>query len=151
MAARSLSGSRWRLVSSPPERAHGSLACSPQMFASSVGWGSGSVRAVLSFRTLTPDDQSNLWHWLHIALWDPPPADVRPIEVLEQPGVRIYAADWGRSTDVGIVAQVDAVDAGACWIRLLPVGVGLASIDAQTPQLGIALLPQYQHKGYGRP
>jgi GNAT superfamily N-acetyltransferase len=106
---------------------------------------------VLRFRTLTAGDQSQLWDWLHIALWDPPPSGLRPIEVLELPGVRIYAADWGCSTDVGVVAQVDAVDAGACWMRLLPIGIGLASMDAETPQLGIALLPQYQHKGYGRP
>jgi len=106
---------------------------------------------VLRFRTLTAADQAQLWNWLHVALWDPPPAGLRPIEVLEAPGVRIYAEDWGRSTDVGVVAQVDEVDAGACWMRLLPVGIGLASIDAETPQLGIALLPQYQHKGFGRP
>lgn len=36
-------------------------------------------------------------------------------------------------------------------MRLLPNGVGLASIDEQTPQLGIALEPEYQHKGYGGP
>jgi ribosomal protein S18 acetylase RimI-like enzyme len=106
---------------------------------------------MLSFRTLTADDQAQLWNWLHISLWDPPPAAPRPTAVLELPGVRIYAEDWGRQTDVGVVAQVDAVDAGGCWMRLLPVGIGLASTDAQTPQLGIALLPQYQHKGYGRP
>jgi len=106
---------------------------------------------VLRFRTLTAGDQAQLWNWLHIALWDPPPAGLRPIEVLEEPGVRIYAEDWGRRTDVGVVAQIDAVDAGACWMRLLPVGTGLASTDADTPQLGIALLPEYQHKGYGRP
>jgi ribosomal protein S18 acetylase RimI-like enzyme len=106
---------------------------------------------VLRFRPLTARDQSQLWNWLHIALWDPPPAGLRPIEVLQAAGVRIYAEDWGRPTDVGIVAQVDGVDAGACWMRLLPVGVGLASTDAQTPQLGIALSPEYQHKGFGRP
>ena len=106
---------------------------------------------MLTFRPLTANDQSQLWRWLHIALWDPPPAGLRPIEVLEVPGVCIYAEDWGRSTDVGIVAQVDGVDAGACWMRLLQMGVGLASIDTQTPQLGIALLPEYQHKGFGRP
>jgi ribosomal protein S18 acetylase RimI-like enzyme len=106
---------------------------------------------MLSFRALTADDQAQLWNWLHISLWDPPPSAPRPIAVLELPGVRIYAEDWGRQMDVGVVAQVDAVDAGACWMRLLPVGIGLASTDAETPQLGIALLPQYQHKGYGRP
>jgi ribosomal protein S18 acetylase RimI-like enzyme len=105
----------------------------------------------LRFRPLTREDQDDLWNWLHIALWDPPPADLRPREVLDAAPVRIYAEDWGRAGDVGVVAQVDGVDAGACWMRLLPVGVGLASVDEETPQLGIALLPEFQHQGYGRP
>jgi ribosomal protein S18 acetylase RimI-like enzyme len=71
--------------------------------------------------------------------------------VLQVPGVRIYAENWGLPSDVGVVAQVNGTDAGACWMRLLPVGVGLASVDAETPQLGIALEPEFQHKGYGRP
>lgn len=104
----------------------------------------------LTFRALTSKDQSQLWTWLHIALWDPPPAGLRPVAVLETPGVRIYAEDWGKPSDVGVVAQAAGVDAGACWMRLLPDGVGLASIDDTTPQLGIALLSPYQHKGYGR-
>jgi ribosomal protein S18 acetylase RimI-like enzyme len=104
-----------------------------------------------TFRPLVPADQARLWHWLHIALWDPPPAGLRPVEVLQAPGVRIYAEDWGRAGDVGVVAQVDGVDAGACWMRLLPPGVGLASVDAATPQLGIALEPAFQHRGHGEP
>lgn len=105
---------------------------------------------MLKFRPLTSEDQDELWNWLHIALWDPPPADLRPREVLDAAPVRIYAENWGLPTDVGVVVQVDGVDAGACWMRLLPDGVGLASVDEQTPQLGIALLPEFQHKGYGR-
>jgi len=105
----------------------------------------------LKFRKLAASDQPQLWNWLHIALWDPPPAGPRPIEVLQSPGVSIYAQDWGQPTDVGVVAQVDGADAGACWMRLLPVGVGLASMDAKTPQLGIALSPPWQNRGYGRP
>jgi ribosomal protein S18 acetylase RimI-like enzyme len=104
-----------------------------------------------AFRPLAAADQPKIWHWLHIALWDPPPATLRPIEVLQSPHVRIYAEGWGREGDVGVVAQVDGVDAGACWMRLLPEGVGLAWVDARTPQLGIALEPAFQHKGYGRP
>lgn len=106
---------------------------------------------MLQFRKLVPEDQDKLWHWLHIALWDPPPATLRPVEVLQSPGVRIYAEAWGRPSDVGVVAQVGGVDAGACWIRLLPPGVGLASIDESTPQLGMALEPQFQRQGHGRP
>ena len=106
---------------------------------------------VLRTRPLAREDQDRLWHWLHIALWDPPPASLRPREVLGHPAVRIYAEDWGRPGDVGVVAQVDGIDAGACWMRSLPEGIGLAYVDANTPQLGIALLPQFQHRGFGLP
>jgi GNAT superfamily N-acetyltransferase len=102
------------------------------------------------FRPLTEADQDKLWHWLHVALWDPPPAVLRPLEVLQAPGVRIYAENWGLPSDVGVVVQVDGADAGACWMRLLPLGVGLASVDEATPQLGIALEPAFQHQGHGR-
>jgi ribosomal protein S18 acetylase RimI-like enzyme len=105
----------------------------------------------LCLRPLTADDQDKLWHWLHVALWDPPPAGPRPVEVLQHEGVRIYAERWGRPSDVGVVAQVGGVDAGACWLRLLPAGVGLASVDAATPQLGIALEPGFQRQGHGGP
>jgi ribosomal protein S18 acetylase RimI-like enzyme len=109
------------------------------------------MTATLAFRPLVPADQSQLWDWLHVALWDPPPAGLRPRAVLDDPRVRIYAEAWGRPGDVGVVAEVDGVAAGACWLRLLPVGVGLASVDAATPQLGIALLPPFQHRGFGEP
>jgi ribosomal protein S18 acetylase RimI-like enzyme len=104
-----------------------------------------------TFRPLVAADQAALWHWLHVALWDPPPAGLRPIDVLQSPHVRIYAEDWGRASDVGVVAQVNGVDAGACWMRLLPEGIGLACVDERTPQLGIALDAPFQHRGYGRP
>lgn len=109
-----------------------------------------STLSMLDFRPLAREDQDQLWHWLHIALWDPPPAALRPIEVLQSPAVRIYAEHWGQPTDVGVVAMVDGVDAGACWLRLLPAGVGLGSVDAETPQLGIALEPRFQRIGVGR-
>ncbi len=85
-----------------------------------------------------------------MALWDPPPAPLRSIEVLQSPGARVFAEEWGRESDLGVVAVVNGVDAGACWMRLLPLGTGLGSYDAATPQLGIAMEPEFQHAGYGR-
>ena len=46
---------------------------------------------------------------------------------------------------------MDGADAGACWSRLLPKGVGLAYVDEHTPQLGIALDAPFQHRGFGAP
>jgi ribosomal protein S18 acetylase RimI-like enzyme len=111
-------------------------------------------RPTLRLRPLEPGDQARLWHWLHVALWDPPPAPLRPLAVLQQPGVRIYAEDWGRGGEAGDIGVVAALDGepepiGACWMRQLPAGVGLASVDEHTPQLGIALEPAFQHRGHG--
>jgi ribosomal protein S18 acetylase RimI-like enzyme len=101
------------------------------------------------FRPLAPSDQAFLWDIFHVALWDPPPAPPRPRSVLEHPDVRIYAEGWGRAGDIGVVAEVGGRPAGACWMRLITGGRGLAYIDDETPQLGIALLPDFQHRGYG--
>lgn len=105
------------------------------------------------FRAMHAGDQAVLWDILHVALWDPPPAPLRPRAVLDSPGVRIYAESWGRPGDVGVLAErADApTPAGACWMRLVPDGQGLAHVDAATPQLGIAVLPPWQRQGLGRP
>ena len=109
----------------------------------------GKPAPALRLRALDLTDQTRLWRWLHVALWDPPPASLRPLGVLDEPHVRIYAESWGRAGDVGVVGELGGNPIGACWMRLLPEGVGLASIDASTPQLGIALEPPYQHRGFG--
>jgi len=89
---------------------------------------------VLRLRPLSTADQQVLWDLLHVALWDPPPAGLRPREILQNPAVRIYAEVTG-----------------ACWMRLIKGGAGLGYVDDETPQLGIALLPKYQHQGHGAP
>lgn len=103
-------------------------------------------------RPLEADDQEALWDIFHVALWDPPPAPLRPREILQHPDVRIYAEDFGhREGDLGVAAIVPgwSTPVGACWMRLVKGGKGLAYIDEETPQLGIALLPGFQGQGYG--
>ena len=104
-------------------------------------------------RPLLATDQMILWDLLHVALWDPPPAELRPREMLQHPAVRIYAEDWGRDGDVGVIAQdQDANEiAGGCWMRLIKGGIALGYVDDETPQLGIALFPKFQHRGHGEP
>ncbi len=105
----------------------------------------------MRIRPLVAGDQDFLWDALHVALWDPPPAPLRPREVLEHPGVQIYAEGWGRGSDIGVCGEDGDPPAtvGACWMRLVPDGKGLAHVDDATPQLGIAVMPGHQRKGYG--
>jgi ribosomal protein S18 acetylase RimI-like enzyme len=107
----------------------------------------------MHLRPLLAEHQPWLWDFLHVALWDPPPAPPRPRELLQAPQVRIYAEEWGRRAgDVGVLAQTASGEPmGACWMRCVDGGLGLAHVDADTPQLGIALLPAHQHRGFGEP
>ncbi|MBK6425493.1 MAG: GNAT family N-acetyltransferase [Blastocatellia bacterium] len=108
---------------------------------------------MFSTRLLTPGDQALVWEALHVALWDPPPAGLRPREILDDPGVRIYAENWGREGDVGVAGLLDTEPEpiGACWMRLTDDGKGLGYVDERTPQLGISLFAPFQRKGYGQP
>lgn len=108
------------------------------------------MAGAFSTRPLRPSDQSRLWDWLHIALWDPPPAPLRPREVLDHAAVSIYAESWGREGDVGVVGVVDDKPIGACWMRRIQGGVGMGYVDDETPQLGISLEAEYRGRGYGR-
>jgi ribosomal protein S18 acetylase RimI-like enzyme len=107
----------------------------------------------MHIRPLESRDQALLWELLHVALWDPPPAGLRPRAVLQIPEVRIYAEEWGKPGDVGVLAESerDAAPMGACWMRLITGGVGLGYVDDETPQLGIALFAPFQHRGHGEP
>lgn len=107
---------------------------------------------MLRTRPLMPSDQALLWDLLHVSLWDPPPAPLRPRQVLDEPRVSIYARGWGRPGDVGVVGELpgEASPVGGCWVRLLPNRQGLAWVDEHTPQLGIAVFPGFQRRGIGR-
>ena len=101
-------------------------------------------------RPLAAADQRLVWDLLHVALWDPPPAPLRPRGILEHPEVRIYAEEWGRAGDVGVLGETEAGrPMGACWMRLIRHGVGLAYVDDKTPQLGIAVFPEFHRQGHG--
>jgi ribosomal protein S18 acetylase RimI-like enzyme len=106
---------------------------------------------MMVMRPVEPRDQAVLWDLLHVALWDPPPAGLRPREVLENPGVRIYAEGWGQASDVGVIGEMEDGDevVGACWMRLVKGGAGLGYVDDETPQLGIAVFPAFHRQGHG--
>jgi ribosomal protein S18 acetylase RimI-like enzyme len=103
-------------------------------------------------RSLTPADQPFLWEMLYQALYVAADQTPPPREVIAQPDLARYVQDWGRSGDRGFVAIDDKTGQaiGAVWLRLL-IGEnqGYGYVDDLTPELGIAVLPQYRGQGIG--
>jgi len=71
--------------------------------------------------------------------------------VLTSPEIANYVKDWGRPDDFGFVA-VDENNrgVGATWLRLFrDEAKGFGYVDDQTPELGLAVLPEYRGQGIG--
>jgi ribosomal protein S18 acetylase RimI-like enzyme len=103
-------------------------------------------------RSLTPADQSFLWEMLYQALYVAADQLPSPREVIYQPDLARYVQDWGRSGDRGFVAidPTTGQPIGAVWLRcLIGDNKGYGYVNEATPELGIAVLPEYRGQGVG--
>ena len=82
-----------------------------------------------------------------------PPGSFRgPFEaVLATVGIAHYIDGWPRPGDVGVVAERGGRPVGAAWCRLLPaVDPGYGWVDAETPEIVIAVVEEERGTGVGR-
>lgn len=70
--------------------------------------------------------------------------------ILKHPDVAKYAEGWGREGDLGVVAARGSANVGAAWLRLFQGAArGYGYVDDETPELSLALLPEYRGEGVG--
>jgi ribosomal protein S18 acetylase RimI-like enzyme len=101
----------------------------------------------VKIRLITVDDAPFLREMLYHAIFLPPGAEPLPFEIVDEPALRAYIIDFGtHDGDIGVLALVDEQPVGAAWARLLH---GYGFVDAQTPELSIALLPNFRGQGIG--
>jgi GNAT superfamily N-acetyltransferase len=103
---------------------------------------------------IRPQKQANvslLEEFLYQAVFVPPGHKPPPREVTAVPEVRVYIEDFGKPDDYLIVAEENGVAVGAAWSRILadPAKRGYGNIDEQTPELAIAVMPEYRGRGIG--
>jgi ribosomal protein S18 acetylase RimI-like enzyme len=103
-------------------------------------------------RPLLSDDEPFLWEMLYQALHVPEGQSVPSREVVRLPELARYVQDWGREGDCGFLASDAATgqSVGAVWLRLLMgANKGYGYVDDVTPELSIAVLPEYRGQGVG--
>ncbi len=107
----------------------------------------------IELRILGSENESLLWKYLYFALFVPLGSPPPPREIIKDPSVSRYVANWGRQRgDFGLLAVGSRgnYDIGAVWLRLWPNDErGYGFVDTQTPELSIAVRPEHRGKGVG--
>jgi ribosomal protein S18 acetylase RimI-like enzyme len=103
-------------------------------------------------RPLILADKSFLWEMLYQAIYVPANHTPPPQNIINHPELVKYVYGWGRPNDHGFIAidTTNSQPVGAVWIRLLTGGnKGYGYVDDATPELSIAVLPNYRGNGLG--
>jgi ribosomal protein S18 acetylase RimI-like enzyme len=97
-----------------------------------------------TLRALTPQDEPIVWIMLMYAAHE---SSLESVQT--QPFLTRYAIDWGRSGDLGVVAELAEQPIGAAWLRLWSADRGFGYIDDAIPELAMAVAPNYRGQGLG--
>lgn len=103
-------------------------------------------------RSVEQDDEPFLWQMLYYAAHMDEEGEVSPGAAQNNPGLRKYVQGWGNKGDVGVMAlhPQDQRPLGAAWLRVLVEEKKMSQlIPAGTPELAIAVLPDYLGQGIG--
>ncbi len=104
------------------------------------------------YRPLRLQDEHFLWEMLYQAIFVPDGQAPPPRETIYQPEMIRYVESWGRAEDYGWLAvdRASAQPVGAAWLRLLAGDRrGYGYIDDHTPEISLAVLPNYRGRGAG--
>lgn len=104
------------------------------------------------FCELTKEDQQFLWDMLYLAIYVHKGKEPYPREIVKVPEIALYASNWGRKHDYGLVAidQETGNKIGLAWYRLFPSdSKGFGFVNKETPELAMSVLKEYQGKGIG--
>lgn len=97
-------------------------------------------------REIKESEYSILPDFLYEAIFIPEGTETPPKSIIEQPELQVYIADFGKSDDWCLVAEIKEKIVGAVWVRIMN---DYGHIDDETPSLAISLYEEYRHLGLG--
>lgn len=100
-----------------------------------------------TIRAINEKEYGVLDDFLYEAIFIPQGAAAPPREIIYQPELQVYVADFGkRKGDTALVAEVDNKIVGAVWVRIME---DYGHIDDDTPSFAISLYKGYRGRGIG--
>ena len=97
-------------------------------------------------REIRENEYCILSEFLYEAIFIPEGTEKPPKSIIEQPELQVYIADFGKSDDWCLVAEVKEKIVGAVWVRIMN---DYGHIDDETPSFAISLYEEYRNLGIG--
>ena len=97
-------------------------------------------------REIRENEYYVLSEFLYEAIFIPEGMEKPPKAIIEQPELQVYIADFGKSDDWCLVAEVKEKIVGAVWVRIMN---DYGHIDDETPSFAISLYEEYRNMGIG--
>lgn len=89
--------------------------------------------------------------FLYEAIYIPRGAEKPDKEIIRRPELIIYIEDFGKDTDVCLVAELDGILIGAIWSRIFAASdKSYGYVDGDTPELSMSVLKRYRNLGIGK-
>ena len=97
-------------------------------------------------REIRENEYCILSEFLYEAIFIPVGIEKPPKAIIEQPELQVYIADFGKSDDWCLVAEVKEKIVGAVWVRIMN---DYGHIDDETPSFAMSLYEEYRNMGIG--
>ena len=97
-------------------------------------------------REIRENEYCILSEFLYEAIFIPEGMEKPPKAIIEQPELQVYIADFGKSDDWCLVAEVKEKIVGAVWVRVMD---DYGHIDDETPSFAMSLYEEYRNMGIG--
>ena len=97
-------------------------------------------------REIRENEYYVLSEFLYEAIFIPVGMEKPPKAIIEQPELQVYIADFGKSDDWCLVAEVKGKIVGAVWVRVMD---DYGHIDDEIPSFAMSLYEEYRNMGIG--
>ena len=98
-------------------------------------------------RKLYQEEVNILDDFLYEAIFIPEGTKAPPKEIIKEPELQVYVADFGKKKDdICYVAEMSEEIAGAVWCRIMD---DYGHVNNDTPSLAISVLEEFRHCGIG--
>ena len=106
----------------------------------------GYISMDYRIREIRENEYYVLSEFLYEAIFIPVGTEKPPKAIIEQPELQVYIADFGKSDDWCLVAEVKEKIVGAVWVRIMD---DYGHIDDETPSFAMSLYEEYRNMGIG--